>query len=159
MKALNIIGLVLSIGLIGISFYYLDVVSSARWNDFFNDDYNYSAINSITSKLTEEVGVISFIFFLFFTFLYIANLVKIKTTSSKVFAIIGLSFTFLIMVWDGVMYISSSRISFDEVGPAWVFYSLLCLAFCIVHLVQSVRYGRKQTKPKLDSIIDDGEFS
>lgn len=154
MKALNIIGIVFSVLLIGVAGYYIDEVSSARYLSYYSD-YSYG---SSSSSITEEGGVTTMIFFLFFVFLFIMNMVKVKTTSSKVFSIIGLSLTVLAMAWDGLMISSPSHISYDEVGPAWIIYGLITLAFTIVHLVQSVKYGRKLKQPQSDTILDDGEI-
>ena len=86
------------------------------------------------------------------------NLVKVKTATSKVLSIIGLSITVLAIAWDGLMISSPSHISYDEVGPAWIVYGLIALAFAIVHLVQSVKYGKKKKQNSNDMVIDDLEF-
>lgn len=85
------------------------------------------------------------------------GLIKVKTKTSKFFSIIGMVFSFLIIAWGVVIYVSPSAISFDEVAPVWVLFGLFVLSSSVVGLVQAVRYrklvlsGRTDAK-RLESI-------
>ncbi len=148
MRVLYIIAMVLTLGFIIADFYYMEEVSSARYSSYDNyyssDPYGYSGYDSYSSyeeddDITVQAGIVTLIFFLAFTALFILSLVNLKTMTVKVFSIIGLSLTFIIMLWDGLMISSPGGISFDEVGPAWVFYGLFMIAASIIGTVHAFR--------------------
>jgi len=149
MKAMNIIGIVLVIVLGIVAAYYIDEVSSAYWDSFFSSmDYGsgYDYYGRSAGDITFEAGLVMMLFILFYAALYISNIVKVKTTTTKVMTIIGMSFTFIMLVWDVLMLSSPRGISFHEVGPVFVIWGVINLAFCIVLLVQAVKYSNRQNK-------------
>lgn len=161
MRALNIIGIVLVIVLFVVIGVYVDATISARWSSFFNDlegdGYHYASYGR-AADLTMEAAGIMVVFVLFFTGAMIANLVKIKTLTSKVMAIIGLSFSLLILLVNLMVFSSPSNLTFDESGGFFFIYGLICLAFFIVFLVQSVRYRKRKVKKVNHQIIDEEIF-
>lgn len=149
-KALYIIGIVFAIIFLIVVGYYTNEVSKARITSLFNSlsYYEYDiGISRSASKLTIQAGMWSLVFFLFYIAMDILGLVKVKTRTSKVFSIIGLSFSGIFLLWNFAMLSSPGGISFNEVSPGWVIYCLIMLAFSIVGLVQSVRFARKGIQP------------
>ena len=148
-KVLYIIGIVLAVVFFILSGYYSGEVSDARFDALFSSyDYSYSSYSSYSyngsaSDITVEAGVWSLVFILFFIAMNLVGLIKVKTKTSKVLTIIGLSFSGILLFWDFAMIASPGSISFDEVSPAWVFYILMILAFAIIGLVQSIRFSKK----------------
>ena len=150
-RALYIIGIVFSLVFFIVAGYYVGEVSSARMQDIFSsydtfNSYSYSSYDS-SSDLTMEAGMVSLFFFLFFIFADIMGIVKVKTTTMRVFGIIGLAITGLFLLWNLGMMTSPGSMSFDEVGIGFMFYCFISLAFSIVGLIQSVRF--KQRKPNV----------
>ncbi len=154
-KAFYIVGIVFSVIFSGVISYYSEEVSDARfdmyWNDYSSfssygyDDYTYSSFSSSNHEdLSVEAGLWSLFFFLAFGAIDLLGLLKVKTRTMKVTAIIGLSFTGIFLLWNFGVLTSPGSMSFDEVAPGWSFYAMVMLAFTIVGLVQSVRYGRRQ---------------
>lgn len=146
-KGFYIGGIVLSFILFILSLYYMAEINLARYSEFaemMDNDYNYGyyGLSTVSSDLTMEIATISLVFFLFYIASDILGLVKIKTTTTRVFSIIGLSITFIFILWDFAVLSSPSAMSFDEVGIAWLLYALIMLAFSIVGLVQSIRFGK-----------------
>ncbi len=156
MKAVNIIGLVLVVVFFFVIGVYVNEVSSARWDDYSFD--SYSLFSSRAADLTMEAASIMLVFVLFFIGAMIGNLVKVKTTTSKVMAIIGLSFSLLILLVTFVVLSSPSSLTFDESGGFHIIYGVICLAFFIVFLVQSVTY-QKRSKLKPNSQVLDDDMS
>ena len=151
-KAIYIIGIVFSFIFIGICGYYAGEVSSARFDALFSSynysDYSYggySSYDSSSSDLTMEAGLWSLFFIMFFITMNLIGLIKVKTKTSKVLSIIGLSFSAIILFWDFGVMASPGAISFDEVSPAWIFFALTMLAFAIIGLVQSVRFANRSS--------------
>lgn len=148
-KVLYIIGIVLAVVFFILNGYYSGEVSDARFDALFSSyDYSYSSYSSYSyngsaSDITVEAGVWSLVFILFFIAMNLVGLIKVKTKTSKVLTIIGLSFSGILLFWDFAMIASPGSISFDEVSPAWVFYILMILAFAIIGLVQSIRFSKK----------------
>lgn len=150
-KVLYIIGIVFAVVFIGICGYYAEEVSDARMDYLFSSynysDYAYGGYNSYSSSsysdLTVEAALWSLVFVLFFVAMNLLGLIKVKTKTSKVLSIIGLSFSAIILFWNFGLLTSPGAMSFDEVSPAWVFYSLMMLAFAIIGLVQSIRYVKR----------------
>ena len=124
MKIVNIIALILSILLIGISLYYIE------------------------ENLTEEGGLLTFPFFLFFFVIFIANFKRAKGIS-----IMGILFSLIMMAWDGAMIDSPSHISFDEVGIAWIAYAAICILFFSILIKKATKLPKESTE-----IIDDMEM-
>lgn len=151
-KVLYIIGIVLSVVFLVVCGYYIEEVSSAQFMSYYSYSSYDSLYNSMStysdggaSDLTTEAGLISLVFFLFFIFADIAGIVKVKTTTMKVFGIIGVCISGLFLLWDVMMISSPGALSFDEVGAGFVFYCLIMLAFSIVGLVQSINYNKKKS--------------
>lgn len=120
----------------------IDEVSSSRYDYYMSDyPYGYSSYNS-SGESSFTMGIISLLFFFYFITVDIAGIAKIKLTTTKVLSIIGLSLSGIFLLWNFAMMAEPNSISFDEIGPAWILYSLVMLAFMIVGLVQSIRYLR-----------------
>lgn len=135
--------------------YYAEEVDSAKWSSFYQslstsyDDYGgynygYDAYDYEADDLTVTAALWSLFFFLSFIAIDILGLLKIKTATVKVFSIIGLSLSFIFLLWNFAVMADPGSLSFDEVYPGWVLYCLIMLAFSIVGLVQSVRYHKRQ---------------
>ena len=151
--AVNIIGIVFSIIFLIVIAYYIGEVSDARMQSIFSsysasDSYYssytpYSYSSDSYSSITEEGGIVSMFFFLFFIFQFIFNLKKVKTTTSKVLSIIGLSFAGIFILWDLLMISDGGSLSFDEVGVGFVLFCLISFSFSIIGLVQSFVHDKK----------------
>lgn len=150
-KALYIVGIVFSVIFLILTFGYAEEVSSARWNDYSyysydyygSYDYNYYDYGSSASDLTMNAALWSLFFFLSFIAIDLLGLLKVKTKTTKILSIIGLSLSGMFVLWNFAVLSSPGSLSFDEVSPAWVFYCLAMLAFTIIGLIQSIRFGRK----------------
>lgn len=140
MKGLYLSNLLLSVVFGLICIYYVDLVNYERYASFLNDSFgdNFSFNNS--SRLTVEAGIICGIFLCFFLVIFISGFVKIKRLTNKVFSLIGIVFSCLLLFWDVLMLSSPSHISFDEIGIGFFFYALLVFTCSIVGLVQVKRY-------------------
>lgn len=152
-RAFYIVGIVFAVVFLFVGGYYAEEVDSVKWSSFYEslsssyDDYGYNYGYSYeyeAEDLTVAAGLWSLFFFLCFIAIDILGLIKIKTSTVKVFSIIGLSLSGIFLLWDFAVLASPGSLSFDEVYPGWVLYCLIMLAFCIVGLVQSVRYNKRQ---------------
>jgi hypothetical protein len=141
-KALYIVGIVFSVIFLILTFGYAEEVSNARYSSYFYD-YNYYDYGSSASDLTMSAALWSLFFFLSFITIDLLGLIKVKTKTTKVLSIIGLSLSGMFLLWNFAVLSSPGSLSFDEVSPAWVFYCLAMLAFTIIGLIQSIRFGRK----------------
>lgn len=161
-KAFYIVGIVFSVIFMGIISYYAEEVSDARWDyldsmyssydyDYGYSSYNYSMFSDNDDDLTVEGGLWSLFFIFSFIAIDLLGLLKIKTTTVKVLSIIGLSLSGIFLLWDIVMILNPSGISFDEVQPGFAFYATVMLAFTIVGLVQSVRFQKRQQQPSVST--------
>lgn len=166
-QVVNIVGLAFTVIFAIVIFYYAEEVSDAKMDSFLNSlsssysDIGYSFSDSyLDDELTEEAGWISLIFIAFFTFQFIFNLMKVKTKTSKIISIIGISLSGIWLAWDLLMISSPGALSFDEIGPGFLFYALAVLAFSIVGLIQVGVYDRKyanvavSTSGSMDDILD-----
>lgn len=173
--AFNIAGIVMTIIFAIIIFYYADEVDSARsysyssyssYSGYSSDPYSssysystpsYSSYSDSYSELTEEAGLWSLLFFLYFTFLFIFNLIKVKTKTTKVLSIIGISLTGLWLCWDLLMIADGGALSFDEIAPGFIFYCLVVLAFTIIGTIH-VGIANKKTlniAPQSKDVLDN----
>ena len=153
-KAFYIVGIVFSVIFLGITVYYADEVSSARFDaiwDSYSYDYGYDSYSYGYSSydeaddLTESAALWSVFFILAFIAIDLLGLIKVKTRTTKVLSIIGLSFSGIFLFWSFGVMSSPGSMSFDEVAPGWLFYCMVMLAFGIIGLVQSVRFYRAPT--------------
>lgn len=157
MRAINIIFIVLSFFFIIImtagtagtrserSRYYDRMTYSQNIDPYGYDSYDYGDPAYVTSTYV-AVGM-SMGFFVFAIVFSILNVTLVKTKTSRVLGIIGLSLTVLMTIW-GIMALSSPRsMSFDEIGGAWVFYGVIMLTFSIIATVQAFRYHNQKNPP------------
>ena len=142
-KALYIVGIVFSVIFLILTFGYAEEVSSARWTDYSYYSYDYYYYDYSASDLTMNAALWSLFFFLSFIAIDLLGLLKVKTKTTKILSIIGLSLSGMFVLWNFAVLSSPGSLSFDEVSPAWVFYCLAMLAFTIIGLIQSIRFGRK----------------
>lgn len=147
-RAFYITGIVFSVLFFIVAAYYVGSARTAYMSDLYRsfllDDPGSFA--SFSSSLREEYTIIGALWSLFFMVSFITfdimGILKIKTTTAKVMGIIGVVITGIFILWDCAMLASPAALSFDEVGPAFVLYCFIMLAFSIVGLVQSVRYHK-----------------
>lgn len=155
-KALYIIGIFFAIVFFFVIGFYIVDVHDARMDYVYSStSYGYETYSSYSydssnaNSLTEEAGFVSLFFFLSFAAIDLLGLLKVKTKTAKVMSIIGLTFTGLFIFWDFAMISSPGSLSFDEVGMGFLLYSFIMLAFCIVGVVQSFQYSKKQREAAL----------
>lgn len=158
-KAFNITGMALTLIFAIVIFYYMDEVDSARSSSYlssysnyssYSDPYSYSSPYSSSyssysdsyEEITEEAGVVSLFFLLFFLAIFLINLLKLKTKTVKILSIIGLSLTGIWLIWDFLMISDGGALSFDEVGPGFLFYNFIVMAFTIVGTIHAFRESK-----------------
>jgi hypothetical protein len=122
---------------------------SEYYNNSFYDEYTdpYSYTTSYeadgyeeeANDITRTAGIVSILFMLISAVVFLLALVRIKTTTMKVIAIIGLSISGLFMLWGFLPMTSPGGVSFSEVGPAFVIAATVVLAFHIVGVVQAFK--------------------
>ena len=158
MRAINIIGLILAVALIPVCGYYIletEYAYFASW-DWYDDVTTYYGPSR--QEWTIEGTLVSLLFVGYFIYQNIINMVKVKTTTTKVMSIIGLSLIGLNFLFDLMIFASDGGISYDEGGAAHVISGLIMIAFSIVFLVQCIWFSRGGLK-KLDAeLIDDEDF-
>ena len=153
---LHIIGIFLSGIFIGVIVYFSEEVAAARW-DYLYNDWGGSLLRQASNhkNLTITASLWSLVFFLVSIGLQVWGLVKVKTVTTKVVSIIGLSVSLLFILWDFMVIANPGSISFDEVSPGWIFYALIWMAFMIVGLVQSVIVENQKNKGRETNEKDD----
>ena len=148
-KAFYISGIVLSFIFLFVIGYYAGEVSSARFNALFSN-YDYGSYgygyNESYSDLTVTAGIWSLLFILIFIAIDLLGLIKIKTKTTKVLSIIGLSLSAIFLLWTFAVIASPGSMSFDEVAGGFGFYAMVMMAFSIVGLVQSIRFANKDLR-------------
>lgn len=160
MKIVNIIGLVLVVIVLAVIAYYVSEVSEARWRYWSSYDYNDYLSYSYPDydSITLEAALVMIPFTIFFILAYIWNIIKVKTTTTKVMSIIGLSFSLLIVLINLMVLAEPGAISFDESGGFFAVYHVINLAFFIVLLVQAVRYENRDNKRETNTEVIDTEI-
>lgn len=146
MRAFYITATVLTLVFIIVSFAYMVKVHEARMDALFSsfnsyDSSGYSSYKSYDydNDITQEMGFISLFFFLVYAVVEILTFIKLKTKTMKVLTIIGISLTVIMLAWNALMISSPGGISFDEVGPAWILFGIVQLAFCIIGTIHAFR--------------------
>lgn len=155
MKAINIIALPMVLGLGIVSIYYYNEAYDA-YRDFLWSDFSYYSYSSGSDRadITQEGALVTLLFMLYLLMTCVMNLVKVKTMTSKVMSIIGLSISGLVLLVNVLMLGDPGGASYDETGPVFTLYSIVMLAFSIVFLVQSVKASGTgtQSAPVIDDI-------
>lgn len=160
MKALYIVGIVLSFIFLFVIGFFIAEVESARfmsyydYSDPYSYNYSYSSYSNYGEDETLLGAIVSFFFFAFFIFAGIMGLIKTKTKTNKVLSIIGLCFSGIFFFWNILVLVDPGALSYDEVGGGYVFYDLIMLAFMIVGLVQAIKYA-KQPSGNVASVTGD----
>ena len=146
LRAFYISAIVLTIGAIIISAYFIEEVSSCRsasydysYGDSYGTDDNFEYYHDRSKDATVSAGIISMIYFLIMETIFILSFIRLKTKTIKVFSIIGISLTGIMIFWDALMISSPGGLSFDETGVAWIFFMVIMLAFSIVGMIHAFR--------------------
>lgn len=159
-KAFYIVGIVLAVIFMILGGYYSELVSDAKWASIFSSfsysdyGYNYGYDSGIDDDYTVEMGLWSLLFFLSFVTVDLLGLLKVKTKTVKILSIIGLSLSGIFLLWNFGMISSPGSLSFDELYPAWVFYSLVMLAFGVVGLIQSIRFEKQNNTVPVQPVVE-----
>jgi len=160
-RAFYIIGIVFSVFFFFIAAFYVGSARSAYLSEMYSmlltdysGDYTSSYGSSLREQYTIEGAMWSLFFILSFITFDLMGLIKVKTVTAKVMSIIGLSISSLFLLWDFAVIGSPGSMSYDEVGPAFVLYSIVMLAFTIVGLVQSVRYYKMKQSGAVENAAD-----
>lgn len=151
MKGLNIMGIIIAVATFAVAGYYFELINSARWRPYWDDSY----YGPSAADITAEAGLVFLVISGFMVYQLITNLVKIKTITTKVLGIIGISLIGLAFLWNLIMLADPRGISFDEGGQIWLLASMIMLAFSIVFLVQCNYSSKKGHNKTNNDIIDD----
>ena len=156
MKAINIIGICLAVLLIPLCIYYAEETSYARWqsydwswNEFSTPYYGPSA-----GEVTAMSAGVSLLFVAFFLFQSIMTMTKIKTMTSKVMGIIGISLMGIAFLIN--LSLLGGAGTYDKGGLINIFVGLIMIGFSIVFLVQTVNYEKKAATSSPEMIDDAG---
>ena len=155
MRAFFITACVLSLIYTVVAFALVQEVESARNRAFdeylynslsYDDDYNSYSSYSYADQYEDEAdgytitaGIISVLYMIISVVVFLLALLRVKTKTMKVIAIIGLSLSGLFMLWAFLPMASPSAVSFNEIGPAFILAGLALLAFHIVGMIQAFR--------------------
>jgi len=152
-KALSIIGIALTAILIVVTVYYAESATSARyeyWDNYDNsyDDYDYGSYDydfdydyNQRQKNTQQAGLVTLLFFLFFTTISLLWITKIKRIVAKIFGIISLVLSGIMVLVD-LLVIAIPDADFDDCAPFWILYAFHMIPFTIIGLIQVVKYNR-----------------
>lgn len=157
MKAINIIGICLAVIIMPVCIYYVIETEYAYYNSWDWGGYDSYYSGPSRAEVTTEAAGISILFVGFFVYQCIMNMVKIKTTTSKVMGIIGVSLMGIFFLINLMMLGSGGGATYDEGGPFNFIAGLIMIAFSIVFLVQTVNFEKKTTVAN-NQIIDDSEL-
>lgn len=147
MRGLQIGAMAFSVLFFFIAAYYVSAVNSAKifsYLDSYSSSYGdysslYSSYSDSYSDLTFTAGIYSLLFCLFFAAVHILSILKIKTKTMKVLSIIGVSLTGIMLLLAFLAIGSSGGASYDEIGPLFVIYCLVALAFHIVGTIHAFK--------------------
>lgn len=157
MRALNIIGIIASVGIFRFCSYFNHQIEDLLWSSY--GYYQYESIQAGMKNVGLNGAFFMILFGIFFLILFIANIKKINRQTVKVISILGIIASVL-SVLINVFYLGSgtSR-SLQIMYVLWLFFGLVCLTFSIVLLVQAVRNFRGSNGPTAvrngDDVIDD----
>ncbi|MFT5819135.1 MAG: hypothetical protein ACI8ZM_000358 [Crocinitomix sp.] len=157
MRALNIIGIIVSIGIFRYGAYINNQLQDLMWS--LNGYYGYEELQAGMKNLGMNGAFFMILLGLFFLVLYIANIKNINRQTVKVLSIVGIVASILFVLMN-VGYIGSgSSHSLPFMYIMWWFFGLVCLAFSVVLLLQAVRDYREANSPVVartdDDVIDD----
>lgn len=156
-KLLYIVGIVFGVVFLFTSSYFIAQVELDRSlelaSSYLSGYDNYSGSTGFEGRAEETTAfaaTISVFFFLLFIFIDLMGVLKVKTRTNKIIGIIGLSFSGIMFLWNFLVMADPGAISFDEVGPVYVLYSMAVIAFSITGLVQTIRFQKGITANKMN---------
>lgn len=157
MRLANVIGIVLSVTGFVVAFHYVELVWSSFWSswDLDTNTEEFDASHLGVFDVSTEATLVLLLFSAYFVFLFIGNLLRVKTITSKVLAIIGLSLTGILIIILVFTLFGLFDLSIIDTGPIWWIFAPIALAFSIVLLVQTyVAAKRPRTMLHADTIDD-----
>lgn len=152
MKALYIVSLPLIVIFTILLFYFTAEYEYAYWQEWdsiYYDSYDsygydYTYYGTSSDEYGFQFAMVAIIFGLYMIAQDVMGLARVKTTTTKVLAIIGVSISGLVFLMSGGMAADPGAIGLNEVAPIYLIYAIIMLAFSIVGLVQAVKYSSRQ---------------
>ena len=150
MRILSIIAIVASLILTVESGVFVGMVDSSRSAASYAMMSDYSSESSYGSSdfdmyhaeaagETTMAGIVSLVILLFLESVFVLSLIKIKTKTMKILSIIGMSLTGILTVVLLGPITSPGGASWDEVGPIYILFGIVALAFSIIGTIHSFR--------------------
>jgi len=119
------------------------------------EDLNYSENTYKKLKiLSFNSSLLSLPFIAFYALIFSLTFNSIKTTTSKVINILGISFSGIILLVTLLPVVDPGKISFEELSYLLIPYTLAMLAFSIVNLIQVNRLNKSLMQPNQQTIDD-----
>lgn len=162
MRALYITSLVLWPIFFILLIYYSAEYDSARWNSYdysYGYDYGYTYYGPDHRDVGGEFALIAILFCLFACAKSILGLIKVKTSTNKVLSIIGLCVSGIMLLWSAAMAADPGGIGLNEVGPVYLIFIIIMLAFSIVGLIQAVKYHNRLKQPAQQPVVVQQSYS
>ena len=157
MRALNIIGIIASIGILRYGSYINHQLEDLMWSS--GGYYQYEKIHAGMKNIGLNGAFFMILVGLFFMGLYIANIKNVNRQTVKIISILGIIISVLFALINVFYIASATSNSLPFMYVLWTFFGLMCLAFTIVLLVQAVRDFKGTKNPSKirngDDVIDD----
>ncbi len=142
-RILYIFGIVLSLVFLGVSVVFLSFYIAARSSEVFTSNAEFQLASFTSESITIRAGWTLLCFLVYFIFMDILGIAKVKTKTMKVVGIISLVISVFVAVNTMGMLSSPGSMSYDEVVLVYMAYSFIVLTFSIIGLIQSIKYFRK----------------
>lgn len=126
---------------------FYEMLNDYSYDDYNSDDSYYSSYDYSYSDMYDEAaeegtqlgGIVSVVFMLLSSVVFLLALMRIKTKTMKVISIIGLSLSGLFLLWGFLPMTSPGGVSFDEVGPAFGIAGIAILGLDIVGIIHAFK--------------------
>jgi hypothetical protein len=156
MRLQNVFGIVASVASFILAFHYVDLSWRSFWISWDFDGHakeiDLSHLGLFDVQI--EATIVMLIFAGYFVYLFVGNMMQVKTTTSKVLTILGISLTGVVVVVH-VFGLFGFGPSFLDAGPLWFVFAPIALAFSIVLLVQTYVAEKHRHKFNHTETIDD----
>jgi hypothetical protein len=114
----------------------------------------------VNNEVALSAGIITVLLILLTAPIYILNLILVRLKSVLVFNVISLFLSIFFIGWAMLMMSDPNKIGFDEIGLAFIAFSVYIIVSGVIGIVQASKYT-KQNKIQFgnDEIIDDLHLS
>jgi DMSO/TMAO reductase YedYZ heme-binding membrane subunit len=152
LRLINLLGAIISIALLVVTYFYYDWIRDLRIEQSL---YGNQLFINLISNFTIEAGIWTVILIILMMIIQLVNIVNPLNYRHRTINILGVILSLFMIIWNVIMMINPSHISFDEVAPAWFGFAFIAFFMFLFEFYQRTKFKSQSQTISSTEILDD----